>query len=80
MLKVADELTPRLVALHVTTPDAFVQPGEAETKTAPAGRVSMTATLVATSGPLLVAVSEYVLDVPAVTVEGPEPDSVRALP
>jgi len=43
------------VTLHVTVPDALVQPGLAELNVTPAGRVSTTLTPVAAPGPLFVA-------------------------
>jgi hypothetical protein len=59
--------------LHVTLPEALVQGPRvelAETNVTPAGRVSVTTTAVAPFGPLLEAVTVYVIGVVAVAVAG----------
>src|SRR5260370_276690 len=55
MVNVALAPTARLPTEQVTVPEAFVHPELADTKVTPAGRVSVTTTLVAALGPLFVA-------------------------
>ena len=57
--------------VHVTvTPEAAPQPAPEETKVTDEGKVSVTVTVAAVSGPLLVTVMVYVRDWPASTVVG----------
>ena len=71
IVKVALAPDASVPALQVTVPEALVQPLEAETNVTPAGRVSVTTTPVAGLGPLLLAVTVYVMVLPATAEAGP---------
>src|SRR5262245_56823979 len=80
MLNVAEDPTPRLAREQVTILDAMVQPGDADTNVAPAGRFSVTRTFVPSSGPPLPAERLYVEVAPEVAFAGPVPERVRLVP